>query len=110
MTKKIGDKKVSLVQSTTETKGVESTEGVTGIGSIKPTSSVGSIGGAMRVGRRRATRVMSAQEREQLFHMITEEADKLVSEGILPKQQKDIVSRAVKMAVDVGLVEDDKDE
>ena len=111
MTKKIGKKAVSGVQSTTETKSVEGTESVSGVGSIKPTSSVGGIGGATRVTRRRATRIMSSQERDQLFQMISEEADKLVSEGILPKGQKDVVSRAVRMAVDAGLVdEDDKEE
>ena len=111
MTKKIGDKKISGVQSTTETKSVEGTESVSSVGSIKPASSVGGVGSAMRVSRRRATCIMSSQERDQLFQMITEEADKLVSEGILPKGQKDVLSRAVQKAVDVGFVdEEDKED
>jgi len=110
MTKKIGDKKVSGVTSSTGTKGVESTEGVSGIKGIKPTTGVGGIGGIGGIGRRRATRLMTAAEREQLFNLINEEADKLASEGIIPRGQKEAVSKAVRMAVDSGLVEDDDSE
>ena len=110
MTKKIGDKKVSLVGSTTEATGVQGTEGVSGISSIRPTSGVRGIGGPAGITRRRATRIMTPAERDQLFNMINEEAEKLEAQGILPTRQKETVSKAVKMAVDSGIVEDDDAE
>ena len=110
MTKKIGDKKVSTVGSTTEASSVQGTEGVSSISGIRATSGIQGIGSAGALGRRRATRLMTAAERQQLFNMINEEADKLASEGILPKKQKDAVSQAVKMAVDAGIVDNDDRE
>jgi len=109
MTKKIGDKKISGVTSTTEAQGVQGTEGIMGISGIRPTSGVRGVGAASSIGRRRATRVMTAAEREQLFNLISEEADKLESEGLIPKRQKETVTKAVRMAVDSGLIDDDKD-
>ncbi len=110
MTKKIGDKKISGVTSPTGTKGIESTEGVSGIKGIRPATGVGAAGSIGGVGRRRATRLMTAAEREHLFNMINEEADKLESQGIIPKGQKEAVSKAVRMAVDAGIVDGDEDE
>ena len=110
MTDKNGNKKISSVTSPTRTKSVEGTEGVAGVSGIRATSGIGGVGGIGGIGRRRATRLMTAAEREQLFNLINEEADKLASEGIIPKGQKDAVSKAVKMAVDSGIVDDDTDE
>lgn len=110
MTKKIGDKKISGVTSTTETSGVQGTEGVTGIGGIRATSGIGGVGAAGGIGKRRATRLMTAAERQQLFHMIDEEAEKLAKEGIIPKRQQDTVSKAVRMAIDSGVLDDEEEE
>ena len=110
MTKKIGDKKISGVTSTTEAEGVQGTQSVTGIAGIRPTTGVRGVGGASGIGRRRATRLMSSAEREQLLNMINEEAEKLESQGILPRGQKETVSKAVRMAVESGIVDDETEE
>ena len=107
MTKKIGDKKVSGVSSTSEAAGVQGTQGVTGISGIRPTTGIRGVGAAAGAGRRRATRLMTSAERDQLLNLINEEADKLASEGIIPKHQKEAVSKAVRMAVDTGIVDDE---
>ncbi len=104
MTKKIGDKKVGGVKSTKETTGVEGTDLVSGVGNVKATTAVGGIGRAGAVGSSRLTRTMSLAEREQLFKMINEEADKLAQEGLLPKAKRQAVESAVKMAIDAGLL------
>lgn len=105
MTKKIGDKKIGGVQSTTSTSAVEGTEVVGGVAGVKATSGVGGVEGAGAVNRRRPTRTMSLAEREQLFQMINEEADKLFGEGGMSPTQRNVVKNAVRMAVDAGLVE-----
>ena len=110
MTKKIGDKKLGGVSSTTETSEIHKTEHIGEVQGVKPTSGVGGVGRAGAVGKRRATRVMSLQEREALMNMITEEAEKLFSEGALPQSKKALVTSAVKMAVDAGLLQDEDEK
>ena len=112
MTKKIGDKKIGAVKSssvgsTSETSQVKGAEQVRGIGKVQATSGVGSVKGAGAIGKRRPTRVMTLAEREQFFKMIDEEAEQLVASGAIPAAKRELVKSAVKMAVESGLVEED---
>lgn len=109
MTKKIGDKKIGGVESTREMTKVEGTEGVSGVEGVKKTSGVSGVGGVQGVSKRRPTRVMSFAEREQLFSMIQEEADKMFANANLSEEQRKVVTDAVKMAVDAGIVGDEDD-
>jgi hypothetical protein len=109
MVGKIGDKKVSGVRSTKEASQIESTGAVSGVSEVKATAGVSGVGGVGAIsGKRRATRVMSREEREQLFNMIREEADRLVEEGAIPASQRQVVKEAVLMAVDSGIILDDE--
>jgi hypothetical protein len=108
MTKKIGDKKIGGIHSATETTAVEGTDIVGGVGGVKATSGVGGVGGIGAVNKRRSTRTMTLAEREQLFQMINEEADKLFGEGGMSPAQQSVVKNAVRMAVDAGLVDEDE--
>lgn len=110
MTKKIGDKKVGGVKSAKEAADVEGTEAVTGVGGVQATTGVGGVKGAGAVGKRRATRTMTMAEREQLFRMINEEADKMFNEQGIPAKQREVLANAVKMAVDVGIIPEDEEE
>lgn len=110
MTKKIGDKKVGGVDITRQTGSVKETGTVSQVGSVKATSGVGGVGGVGAIGKRRPTRAMSLQEREELFRMIDEEAEKMLKNGLLPPEKRAAVQSAVKMAVDAGLVDDDSDD
>ncbi len=105
MPKKIDEKKkIGGVDPTARTKEVAETEAVKGVQSIKPATQVAGVGGVNRVGKRGPTRIMSSAEREQLFKMIEEEADKLFGQSGNVEE----VKQAVKMAVDVGLVDEDE--
>lgn len=109
MTKKIGDKKIGTVQSTHEAGKVQGMETVSGVTGIKATSGVGGVGGVDAISKRRPTRVMSAAEREQLFSMINEEAEKMFAGGHLSEEQKRVVTSAVKMAVDASIVDGEEE-
>ena len=103
MAKKPGDKRVGEISGATQAKGVQSTENISGVEGVKPTGEVGAIQGVSGSGKRRPTRTMTLAEREELFRIIGEEADK-----VLPPKQRELVKNAVKMAVDAGLLPDDK--
>jgi len=109
MTKKIGDKKIGGVHGATETSAVEGTEVVGNVSGVKATTGVGGVGSAGAINKRRATRTMTLAEREQLFQMINEEAEKLFGEGGMSPAQKNVVKNAVRMAVDAGIVAEDED-
>ena len=114
MVRKIGDKKVDKVDPTNTGSRIEDTEAVSGISSIEGPSVIEGTGRVGRImGRRRPTRTMTMEEREQLFRIINEEADKMFQSGGIPSEHREIVKDAVKMAVDSGLLtadEDDTDE
>lgn len=108
--KKIGDKKIGRVDLTRESGDVDKAGAVGSVTSIKGATGVGGVGKAGGVTKRKGTRVMSMAEREQLFAMINEEADKLFADGSPLAAQKDMLKQAVKMAVDSGLIDDEEDE
>ena len=116
MTKKIGDKKLGSIKQTTMAQGVEGTdnvhrtESVAGIKGVAATSGVGGVKGAGAIGSKRATRTMTIEEREQILNTITEEANKMFSSGVMPASKKDVITQAVKMAVDAGLIEKESDK
>ena len=104
------DKKsrVGGVRGPSSTKSVEATEEIGQVGKVKKAEGVGSARGAGAVGRRSNTRIMSLQEREDLFKMIHEEADKIFGKSGLPNSQRQIVEEAVKMAIDSALIDEDE--
>lgn len=106
--KKIGDKKIGRVDITKQSADVDKADAVGGISSIQSTTGVGAVGGASQIGKRKGTRTMTLAEREQLFNMINEEADKLFSTGSPLASQKDMLKKAVKMAVDSGLIDEEE--
>lgn len=110
MVKKIGSggKKIGKVKETETAAEVQTTGAV---GSVTKVKSTQAIGGASSVGgirSRRPTRTMTAEERSKLFQIIDEEADKLIAEGGIPEAQREVVRSAVKIAIDSGLIEEDK--
>jgi hypothetical protein len=110
MTKKIGDKKVGVVQSTRQTTNVEGAGAVSNVGNVKATSAVGGIKRSSGITKERLTRSMSAAEREELFRMINEEADKMFGSEGVPEARRQVVETAVKMAIDAGIVVDEEEK
>ena len=102
MVDKIGDKKLRGVKPTSGTERVDDPQAISSVGGVKPAGRVGEASGVGALNRRRLTREMTAEEREKLFKMINEEANKILS-GVSAKK-KEIVADAVKMAIDGGLL------
>lgn len=110
MSSKQKSPKIERIVPSKATQRVEPTEAVQSVDAVRPTSSVQ---GVSRVGGVRGTQHPSAQhltraERDKLLGMIQEEADKLFAGGMLPKTQREVVKRAVTMAVDVGIIVEDE--
>lgn len=111
MGKKSDDGKIGAIKGTGSASNVEGAESVGSVSGIKPASAVGSVKGTGAIGKRRPTRIMSAAERDNLFRMINEEADKLFADSSISEEKKQLLKSAVKMAVDSGIVtEEGKDE
>jgi hypothetical protein len=109
MVKKKDDGKIGAVKGTGSTTNVQGADSVGSVSGIKPTSAVGGVKGAGAIGKRRATRIMSPAEREAIFRMISEEADKLFEGSPMSEEKKEVLKSAVKMAVDAGIVTDEQD-
>lgn len=105
---KIGGIKSAAVKPTETTKEVAQTESVSEVGEVsgvRATSAVGGTKGATGAGgRRRPTRTMTLEEREQLFKMVNEEAEKIFGQTGMSDSRKRSVTEAVKMAIDAGLM------
>jgi len=102
--------KIGGIKSTGGAKNIEKAGRVSDVGEVEKASAVGGVKGARSV-QRKATGVMTKAERDSLFQMIDEEADKLFGEDGLPKKQQEVVQKAVKMAVDASIIdEDEKDQ
>jgi hypothetical protein len=104
MTKK-DDKKISKISSSTSTKGVGATESVSEVERIKETKAVRGVTGVSGIGKAGAIAAMSFEQRERLLSIVTQEAEKLSSSGMIPKSQREIVEQAVKMVIDAALIE-----
>ncbi len=53
---------------------------------------------------RRPTRTMSAEEREHLFQLVEEEADKIFGDGGIPESRRQSVKNSVKMAIEASII------
>ncbi|NDC37156.1 MAG: hypothetical protein EBZ48_03785 [Proteobacteria bacterium] len=107
---KIGGIKSSVVKPTDTAREISKAETVSEVGEVSGVQATTGIGGAAQaggVGRRRPTRTMSLEEREQLFKMVNEEADKIFAQTGMSDSRKRSVTEAVKMAIDSGLMPDD---
>lgn len=107
MVKKIGDKKID---SLNPTKGPDSVSKTQGVDPVKATTGVTGTSAVGGVRARKSTRMMSMTEREELFKMVAEEADKLFPPGTLPKHKKEVIEGAVKMAIDAAITDEPTEE
>jgi len=108
--KKIDGKKVGGVDKAAPTDQIKETESVSELSSVKKASGVAPVSSTGKAGQTRSTRTLTHKEREKIFAMIEEEAEKLFKDSdISPGQQKTIAD-AVKMAVDSGLIDEEEQE
>ena len=112
MVDKVDGKKTGKLKGTAGTGGVDDSQDVSGVGKASATGKVSKVGATGSDGVRRPTRTMTLAEREELFSIINEEAQKIFKNSDLPDEQREVVVRAVEMAVDSALIDggDDEDE
>lgn len=105
MSDKRKSSKIDRISPSKGTKRVDPTEAIRSVDAIRPTAGVHSVArvGGVRTAHR-SERALTRTERDKLLGMIREEADKLFAGGMLPKAQREIVKRAVTMAVDAGII------
>lgn len=98
--KKVGDvnrtQNLSHIQKSESIREIKQTGKITGVGSVSG-------------GNRRPTRVMSAREREELFKMVEEEAEKIFAASGVSKEQREAIELAVKKTIDAAVIEEDGD-
>lgn len=110
MTRKKDDKGIDKVTASGSTKRVKETSSVSEVAKVKGASAVRGVSGVAGVRQAGGISSISFEQREKLMSMVTQEADKLIAQGSIPKSQRDVVEQAVKMIIDAALVESDKDK
>ena len=108
MAKKPDDRKIREVSRTDVTKQIKETTAVGEVGEVKPAGGVSEVKGLSGVRARSATRTMTAAEREALFRMINEEAEKMFGGTGMSQEKQEAVTKAVKIAIDIGAEEEEK--
>ncbi len=104
MVKKISGKTPNKPTETTPIKSSESVSGAK-VGSVETVKETDKQSRASRAKAR--TRVMTAEERNKLFELVEEEAEKLFGSGGLPEKERNKVANAVKMAIDASIAEEE---
>ena len=97
MVKKKDDKKIGAIRSSQSTKGVKATESVRGVSGVSRVSGTGALG------------AITLEQRDKLLSLVSEEAEKLTAQGVIPKSQREVVEQAVKMVIDASLIEASND-
>lgn len=103
--------KIDRISPSKGTRRVDPTEAIRSVDAVRPTarvSGVAQVGGVRTAPR--SERALTRTERDKLLGMIREEADRLFAGGSLPKAQREIVKRAVTMAVDAGIIVEEEGE
>jgi hypothetical protein len=101
-------KKIGGISSSGSTKGIKAAESVGGVDKVKETSAVKSIAGIAGVGKSGALGNISLEQRTKLLSIVSEETEKLIAQGVIPKSQRDVVEQAVKMVIDASLIENNE--
>jgi hypothetical protein len=109
MSNGIDDKKGKIggIKGTGGARGVEKASQVSEVQEVQKTDSVSGASKTGAVGRRKLTRTMTASERDALFQMIDEEAEKLFGKSGMSEETREVVQQAVKMAVDASTVDEE---
>ena len=109
MVKKKDDKKIGAIRASQSTKGVKATESVSQVDKVKGTGSVRGVSGVSRVSGTGALGAITLEQRDKLLSLVSEEAEKLTAQGVIPKSQREVVEQAVKMVIDASLIEASND-
>jgi hypothetical protein len=107
MSDKNKDSKVKGIGSSKQSKEIERLRSVEDIKEIEKAKTVEAIKGAIGISGVRTTRSISPSEREHIFKMIQEEAEKLFPDGSIMSAKKEMIKSAVKMAIEAGILDEE---
>ncbi|MFN4896464.1 MAG: hypothetical protein ACK5GN_02210 [Pseudomonadota bacterium] len=96
---------IGKVSKTGATKGVKATEAVSEVDRVKGADAVKGVSAISRVQATSGISSIRFEQREKLLSMVSQEAEKLAAQGIIPKSQREVVEKAVQMVIDAALVE-----
>jgi hypothetical protein len=106
MARKKDNDGIKRITGTGSTKGVQRTEGVSEVDKIEKTSGIQKVSGVSKVSETSKVSAIRLEQRDKLFSMISEEAQKLAAQGIIPKSQREVVEKAVQMVIDAALIDE----
>ena len=108
------DGKIGGIGKAKSANQIEKTEQVDTVGGVKKAGKVSAVKGAGATSGAAGGQLLTPADREPLFKMIEEEAEKLFGkDSSIPQEQKDAIAKAVKMAVDAAIIDEeggDEDE
>lgn len=107
--KKDSGDNVGKVSRTGATKGVKATEAVSEVERVKGAEAIKGVSAVSRVSAASGVTGIRFEQREKLLSMISQEAEKLAAQGIIPKSQREVVEKAVQMVIDAALVDSPDD-
>jgi hypothetical protein len=109
MAKKDDEKKLDKIGGLEKTRRIIDPQAIKGVEQIDATHSVGATQAVGSARKRRPTRLMDLADREELLKIVEEEANKIFAAGTLPESKRSLVTEAVKMALDSGLLDESAD-
>jgi hypothetical protein len=109
MTRKKDSDEIKRISASDATKGVKPTDSVSEVEKIKGASAVKGVSGVTGVKQTAGVSSIRFDQRDKLLSMISEEAEKLAAQGIIPKSQREVVEKAVQMVIDAALLDHNED-
>lgn len=106
MAKKDDEKKLSKIGGLEKAPRVIDPQAIKGVEQIHATNSVSAAQAVGLTRKRRPTRLMDLADREELLKIVEEEANKIFAAGTFPESKRTLVTEAVKMALDSGLLDE----
>jgi hypothetical protein len=101
---------IGKVSRTGSTTGVKATEAVSEVERVKGAEAIKGVSAVSRVRATSGVAGIRLDQREKLLSMVSQEAEKLAAQGLIPKNQREVVEKAVQMVIDAALVEKSDDE
>lgn len=108
--KEKGPSRVSSVRSGSKASGVTQVKGIGEVKEVTGIRSVGSVAGTRSAsGVRKPTRELTLEEREKVLGLIKDEAEKLFAKSNVSQQQRQVIERAVEIAVDSAIIDENEE-
>lgn len=104
------DDSIRRVTRTGGTRGVKATDAVSEVERVKGAQSVKGVSAVSGVRGTTGVTGIRFEQREKILSMVSQEAERLAAQGIIPKSQKEVVAKAVQMVIDAALIDSSAEE